>query len=468
MGESPEEVQRHLKIVTELFISVGFIINWAKSEVSPTQVIEFLGLQVDTLALSFSLPETKVESIIASCVSLLNQNLVKLRDLASVLGNFSWAIPTVPFAQGHCRLLQKFYIRSVRYFEDLNKTVVLPTEARADLEWWVANLRHSNGKAFFLSDPDLEICSDASLKGWGAVCDGITTRGPWLKEDGSRHINELELMGALFALQTFTKDSANISVHLFLDNSTAVAYVNKCGGTRSGSLTAIAAKIVSWCESRSLTLTASHLPGILNSVADRESRSTLDASDWMLYQEAFRLLHNLWPMQVDLFAAAWNAQLPQFVSWMPQPNAMAVNAFSISWSTLQGYLFPPFALIPRCLAKIKKERAEMVLVCPLWTSQPWFPLLIEMAVEMPRVFRSHPILLHSSLLEPHPLLQSGKFLLFAWRLSGNASFCEAFRQRSLRCCWPVQEELLSLPISRPGTIGCAGTWRGVPILCQTL
>ena len=43
MGESPEEVQRHFKIVTELFISVGFIINWAKSEVSPTQVIEFFG-----------------------------------------------------------------------------------------------------------------------------------------------------------------------------------------------------------------------------------------------------------------------------------------------------------------------------------------------------------------------------------------------------------------------------------------
>ena len=70
MRESPDEVQSHLKIVTDLFISVGFIINWAKSEVSPTQVIEFLGLQVATLALSFSLPEVKVESIIAFCVSL--------------------------------------------------------------------------------------------------------------------------------------------------------------------------------------------------------------------------------------------------------------------------------------------------------------------------------------------------------------------------------------------------------------
>ena len=149
------------------------------------------------------------------------------------------------------------------------------------------------------------------------------------------------MIGALFALQSFTKDSEGSAVHLFSDNSTAEACVNKYGGTRSGSLSAIAAKIVSCCESRSLSLTASHLPGILNSVADRESRSTLDASDWMLYQEVFRLLHNLWPMQVDLFAAAWNAQLPQFVSWMPQPNAMAVNAFSISWTTLQGYLFPP-------------------------------------------------------------------------------------------------------------------------------
>jgi hypothetical protein len=233
-------------------------------------------------------------------------------------------------------------------------------------------------------------------------------------------------------------------------------------------LTAIAARIVSWCETRNISLFASHLPGILNSIADRESRSTLDASDWMLYQEAFRRLQILWPMKVDLFAAAWNAQLPQFVSWIPQPNAMAVNAFAISWKDLHGYLFPPFALIPRCLTKITKERSEVVLVCPLWTGQPWFPLLLEMAIDIPRVFRSHPILLHSSELDPHPLLQSGKFLLSAWRLSGDASNCAVFRRKLSLCCWPVQERLQSLPTSQPGTIGCVGTWRGIPIPCQTL
>jgi hypothetical protein len=28
----------------------------------------------------------------------------------------------------------------------------------------------------------------------------------------------------------------------------------------------------------------------------------------------------IWEMDTDLFAAPWNAQLPSFVSWNPQPN----------------------------------------------------------------------------------------------------------------------------------------------------
>jgi hypothetical protein len=91
-------------------------------------------------------------------------------------------------------------------------------------------------------------------------------------------------------------------------------------------------------------------------------------------------------MDVDLFAATWNRQLPQFVSWIPQPNASAVNAFSLRWTDLHAYAFPPFTLIPRCLSKIKRERATIVLICPLWPAQTWFPLLLEMSVGLPRIF----------------------------------------------------------------------------------
>lgn len=114
---------------------------------------------------------------------------------------------------------------------------------------------------------------------------------------------------------------------MFLDNSTGVAYVNKCGGKRSRALSAIASKIVERCESRNISVLASHLPGVLNSIADRELRSALDTSDWMLISDRFKILNLIWPREVDLFAAAWNRQLPKFVSWIPQPNAMAVNAY---------------------------------------------------------------------------------------------------------------------------------------------
>ena len=74
-------------------------------------------------------------------------------------------------------------------------------------------------------------------------------------------------------------ESKDITVQLFLDNSTAIAYVNKVGGTRSRSFSAIASFIVEWCESRNIYILATHLPGVLNSIADRESRLTLDSSD---------------------------------------------------------------------------------------------------------------------------------------------------------------------------------------------
>ena len=95
-------------------------------------------------------------------------------------------------------------------------------------------------------------------------------------------------------------------VHLFLHNSRAVAYINKCGGTRSRALSLNAANIVRWCEDRNILILASHLPGSLNSIADEESRTTLDSSDWMLLAAEFDKLTILWQMNVDLFAAAWN------------------------------------------------------------------------------------------------------------------------------------------------------------------
>jgi hypothetical protein len=87
---------------------------------------------------------------------------------------------------------------------NFEKYLSLSEEARADLSWWVKSMDSSQGKIIFQGEQDIIIFSDASLSGWGAVCNGVTARGPWSAKDVSRHINELELLVAYFALQSFT------------------------------------------------------------------------------------------------------------------------------------------------------------------------------------------------------------------------------------------------------------------------
>ena len=72
--------------------------------------------------------------------------------------------------------------------------------------------------------------TDASLLGWGARCRDLQSGGLWTNKERSMHINCLELLGGVFAVKTFAKQSQNLHIHLQMDSTTAVAYVNRMGG----------------------------------------------------------------------------------------------------------------------------------------------------------------------------------------------------------------------------------------------
>ncbi len=140
----------------------------------------------------------------------------------------------------------------------------------------------------------------------------------------------------------------------------------------------------------------------------------------------FSRIQDLWPSKVDAFATPWNAQLPSFLSWHPQPGAMKTNAFSVNWGGLLAYCFPPFALIFKCLEKIRHEKALVVFVCPVWIGQPWFLLLLELSCDVPRLLPPSQDLLKSALDESHPLIRNGALHLAVWRLSGDNTLSKGF------------------------------------------
>ena len=115
---------------------------------------------------------------------------------------------------------------------------------------------------------------------------------------------------------------------LQLDNSTAAAYINNLGGTVSPALTALAKSIWLWALERDLMITAQHIPGVTNMIADRKSRLEGDRSNWMLSRSVFHKISQiLGPLEVDLFASRLTYQLPWFFSRRPDQLAEAVDAF---------------------------------------------------------------------------------------------------------------------------------------------
>ena len=90
--------------------------------------------------------------------------------------------------------------------------------------------------------------------------------------------------------------------------------------------------------------------------------------------------------EVDLFASRLNKQFTKYCSCRPDPEAMYIDAFSVSWKNLKFYCFPPFSCVLQAVQKIKQEKATGILVIPNWPTQPWYPLIAPLLVE--------PLLIH--------------------------------------------------------------------------
>ena len=61
LNQDPKELLKDLKSVCYLLMSLGFTINWKKTVKIPTQVIEYLGFNVDSIKMEISLPQDKVK-----------------------------------------------------------------------------------------------------------------------------------------------------------------------------------------------------------------------------------------------------------------------------------------------------------------------------------------------------------------------------------------------------------------------
>ncbi|XP_057291878.1 uncharacterized protein LOC130614434 [Hydractinia symbiolongicarpus] len=149
-----------------------------------------------------------------------------------------------------------------------------------------------------------------------------------------------------------------------LDNTSDVSAINKMGSKRSIPMDKTVQEIWHWAIQNNNWLTATHIPGILNVEADRESRKCETRIEWMLNKEVFNYVIDTLDFQpdIDLFASRINSQLDMFYSYRPDPECQAVDAFTINWHNKIFYAFPPFTCIARVIQKIWNDEATGILI----------------------------------------------------------------------------------------------------------
>ena len=115
-------------------------------------------------------------------------------------------------------------------------------------------------------------------------------------------------------------------------------------------------------------------------------------TEWSLHPEVFQAICSRWHQpQVDL---------PQFVSPVPDPQAWAVDALSLSWEDLDPYAFPPAAILGKVVEKLKDYPCNrIILIASGWPNMPWFWDLV--AMSNPTVSAQH-TKLSVSAFQPSP------------------------------------------------------------------
>ena len=214
------------------------------------------------------------------------------------------------------------------------------------------------------------------------MSEGNSTGGAFDKSEQKLHINVLEAKAVFFGLKSLCNHIHDAHILVKTDNSATKGAINNMGSSMSCSLHQQIFEIWQWATSKNIWISATHIPGIQNTEADFESRRDETMMEWKLDEDAFELsISSLaFTPNLDLFASRINAQLPNFFSYRHDPEAMGVNAFSISWKSLDFYAFPPFALISKVLQKIVFDKAIGIIVVPDWPNQIWYSQLWDLTI----------------------------------------------------------------------------------------
>ncbi|KAK9543266.1 hypothetical protein VZT92_001057 [Zoarces viviparus] len=258
------------------FHSLGVPLSVEKT-VGPDTCLEFLGIMLDTIDMKASLPIAKLQRIRQITKYFCTADNITKQQLLSLLGHLNFAIP-----QGRSfisRLLDM--ASSVSKLHDL---VYLDEGCRSDLRFWARLLDNWNGITFFYDDlvkssDSLKFYTDAAP----SVGFGGFYQGQWFAEQWPPAFAEFEYSSTLYEIYpvavacfVWGQHWKRKRISVMCDNQAVVDIINR-GRSSSRDIMPFMRSITWAAVTHNFIITARHVPGYFNALADSLSRFKFQA-----------------------------------------------------------------------------------------------------------------------------------------------------------------------------------------------
>ena len=254
----------------------------------PTQKLDILGFTIDSVAMTVSLKETKKKDLSNLISKTIAKTFIKIRKLSQVIGKIVAALPGSMYGALYYRHIELNKQHELKHAKgNYEGYVNITKESLSELTCWKENLPNMYQKINH-EPPTVTLYSDASSLGWGgeAYMRDQNTGGNWSVNEVTYHINIKEMLAVKFALNSFVKEFSNVSIKIFIDNTTVISVLKNMGTSHNFHLNSICKQIWEWCKDRNIWL----FPVYINTkenLADRSSRITYIQAEWMLEKHLF-------------------------------------------------------------------------------------------------------------------------------------------------------------------------------------
>jgi hypothetical protein len=333
-----------------------------------------------------------------------NYQSVPVRELASLIGLLNSTRVQHDRASLYLVKLNRVKCGTVAK-EGWEGQFIITHMVSGELAWWERVIAENYPASLIPPpQPDAHLFVDASPAGWGAWLHQSNERyhafGAWPANVKTQTSNFHEMLAVSCAVKSYSSRMllrSGIHVRIHSDNSSTVFNIQRKAAARN--LFHPLRDLFNWCDKSDIIISAQHVKGIHNSVADSLSRLSR-SGDYSLKRGVFNRICSTLQVKpvIEMFASGSNRQLPIIISPVLGDNTLVRDALGIRWTGQLNFVHPPIPLIGRCLRKVLAENASALVVVPNWKGQSWNNLLNKLSKKMLIIGKSEDVLLPGKIM----------------------------------------------------------------------